>query len=111
MGGALKLNPELNHRIKAIAERLKKNYHAQKVILYGSFARGEATADSDIDLLIVAPTNERFFERMATVRAIIRDLRNGLPIAPIVLTPEEVKEKIAKGDQFVKGILEEGVIL
>jgi len=34
-------------RLRAISERLKKEYKAEKVILFGSYARGEATEDSD----------------------------------------------------------------
>ena len=105
------MNQEIFQRLRKISERLKKEYHAEKVILYGSYATGEATEDSDVDLFIIAPTNERFFERMATVRGLIRDLRNGLPVSPIVLTPEEVEKRRRKGDQFVQQILEEGIIL
>jgi len=105
------MNQKIHERLQKISERLKKEYKAEKVILYGSYATGEATEHSDIDLFIIAPTNERFFERMATVRGIIRDLRNGLPVSPIVLTPEEVEERMAKGDQFIKQILENGVTL
>lgn len=100
---------DVKKQIKAISKRLKKEYHAEKVILYGSYARGEATEDSDIDLFIIAPTIERFFERMATVVGTVRDLRRGLPLSPIVLTPKEVEERMKRGDQFIKEILEEGV--
>ncbi|MGH7889141.1 MAG: nucleotidyltransferase domain-containing protein, partial [Thermodesulfobacteriota bacterium] len=78
------MNQEISERLQKISERLKKVYHAESVILFGSYARGEETEDSDIDLFIIAPTEERFFERMATARRHIRDLRNGLPLAPIV---------------------------
>jgi len=105
------MNQEIFQRLRKISERLKKEYHAEKVILYGSYATGEATEDSDVDLFIIAPTHERFFERMATVRGLIRDLRNGLPVSPIVLTPEEVEKRRRKGDQFVQQILEEGIML
>jgi len=105
------LDREILGRLRKISERLKKEYHAEKVILYGSYARGEATEDSDVDLFIIAPSRERFFERMATVRGLIRDLRNGLPVSPIVLTPEEVEERRSKEDQFVQQILEEGIML
>lgn len=105
------MNQEINERIRKISKRLKKEYHAEKVILYGSYAKGQSTRDSDVDLFIVAPTKERFFERMATVRGLIRNLRNGLPISPIVLTPMEVKERKRKGDQFIQEILENGVML
>lgn len=105
------MNQEIYERLRKISERLKKEYHAEKVILYGSYARGDATEHSDVDLFVVAPTNERFFERMATVRGLIRDLRNGWPVSPIVLTPEEVEKRRSKGDQFIEQILEEGIIL
>ena len=98
-------------RIKAISERLKKEYGARRVILFGSYARGEATEDSDVDILVIAPTKEQFFERMATVLALVRDLYNGLALSPIVLSPEEVVERLKIGDQFVQGILDEGVEL
>jgi predicted nucleotidyltransferase len=98
-------------QVRVIADRLKKEYKAQRVILFGSYATGKARRDSDVDLLIIAPTIERFYQRMATVKRLIRDLRNGLPIAPIVLTQKEIHGRIKKGDQFVIGILDEGVEL
>ncbi|MEW6481681.1 MAG: nucleotidyltransferase domain-containing protein [bacterium] len=98
-------------RIRLISERLKKEYKAEKVILFGSYAKGEQTEDSDVDLFIVAETKERFYERMASVKRLIRDLRNGIPIAPIVLTYKELQKRIEIKDQFINEILEEGVEL
>jgi predicted nucleotidyltransferase len=100
---------EIMVRIKAISERLKSEYHAEKVILFGSYARGEATEDSDIDIFIIAPTQERFYERMATTLRITRDLYRGIPISPIILRPDEVEKRLSIGDQFVKEIIEEGI--
>jgi len=105
------MNQEISERLRKISQRLKKEYHAEKVILFGSYAKGEATMDSDVDILVIAPTKERFFERMATVRGLIRDLRNGLPIAPIVLTAEEVEKRIKIGDQFIREIVKKGIAL
>ena len=105
------MNQEIYKRLKRISERLKKDYEAEEVILFGSYARDEATVDSDVDLFIVAPTKERFFERMATVLGLVRDLYKGLALSPIVLTPDEVKQRLQRGDQFVQEILENGVTL
>lgn len=105
------MNQEIYERLRKISERLKIEYYAEKVILYGSYAKGEATEDSDIDILVIAPTNERMFDRMATVRGIIRDLRNGLPISPIVFTPEELTLRLGEGDPFLQTVLQEGIVL
>jgi predicted nucleotidyltransferase len=98
-------------RLIAIAERLRRDYSAERVLLYGSVARGEATEDSDVDLLVIAPTKEPFYDRMATVRRIVRHLRAGLVLSPIVLTPQEVQTRLERGDQFVQEILQEGIEL
>ena len=105
------MNGELEERIRKIGERIKKEYGAERVFLFGSYASGKATEDSDVDLFIVAPTKERFFERMATVRRLIRDLRSGLPVAPIVLTAKELEKRKEAGDPFIQEILESGVPL
>lgn len=94
-----------------IAERLKKEYGATKVIVYGSVARGEATIHSDIDLLVVAPSMEKAYFRMGHVLALIRDLSRSLPLSPIVLTPKELQERLARKDPFIQEILDEGVAL
>lgn len=64
-------------RTKAISERLKKDYHAQKVILFG------------------------FFKKMMTTLRIVSDFYRGLPISPIVLRPEELEERKNRGNQFI----------
>jgi predicted nucleotidyltransferase len=105
------MTPELTSRLRSIAEKLRQDYRAEKVILFGSYARGEETADSDVDILVVAPTKERFFQRMATVRRLIRGLRDGFPVAPIVLTARELEKRQKIGDPFVREILETGIPL
>ena len=94
-----------------IAERLKKKYGATQVIVYGSVARGAATIHSDVDLLVVAPSTEKAYVRMAHVLALIRDLSRGLPVSPIVLTPQELQGRLARKDSFIREILNEGIAL
>ncbi|MBI1821926.1 MAG: nucleotidyltransferase domain-containing protein [Nitrospirae bacterium] len=97
--------------LKGIADCLKKKYGAKRVILFGSFARNEDTEDSDIDLLIISPTTEKFYQRMASVLQIVRELSIGMPLAPIVLTPEELANRLERGDQFVQEIIATGIDL
>jgi predicted nucleotidyltransferase len=97
--------------LERIADRLRERLHATRVIVYGSVSRGEATMHSDIDLLVVAPSNDRTFQRLVDAREAIRDLSSGIPVSPLVLTPDEVAARQAIGDQFIREILDTGIDL
>ncbi len=103
--------PVDQERIKAIADRLREKHGAQRVILFGSAARGQATEHSDIDLLVITKTREKLYQRVASVLRTVRDLSYAIPLAPIVLTPEELQSRLARGDQFLQEILDNGVDL
>ena len=92
-----------------IGDRLRGELGAERVIVYGSVARGEATIHSDIDLLVVAPSEESIYHRMARAHAVMRDLTIGLPISPLVFTPTEIQRRLSRGDHFVRDILVEGI--
>ena len=98
-------------RLSQIAARLRERLGATRVIVYGSVARGEATIHSDIDLLVVAPSDDKTFRRLSDAREAIRDLSYRIPISPLVLTPDEVALREARGDAFLQEIYETGVEL
>lgn len=97
--------------IREIVEKLVAGYTPQKVILFGSHARGDARPDSDIDLLIIKQTSERFIDRWAAVRRILSDPKRTVGLETLVFTPQEVSGRLAKGDQFLAQIIENGEVL
>ena len=97
--------------ILEIAEKIKRDYKPEKIILYGSYARGKPDRDSDIDMLIIKETRERLIDRMVAVSRIVSDPDMLIPFEPIVLTPGELSERLNIGDQFIKEILEKGETL
>ena len=94
-----------------VVDSLVSGYSPQKVILFGSYAYGTPDRDSDIDLLIIQDTPERFFDRLTTVRKIVAGTHKGVPIDLLVLTPKEVEERLKAGDQFIGEILEKGRVV
>lgn len=102
---------EIVQIIRQIVKKLQSDYAPVKVILFGSHAGGSADVDSDIDLLIIKDTNERFIDRWVTVRRILSDPSRKVAIETLVLTPQEISERLARGDQFVAEILEKGQVL
>jgi len=97
--------------IQGILEKLLTGYSPQKVILFGSYAYGDPQPGSDIDLLIIKETSERFIDRWVAVRRILSDPKRRLPLEVLVLTPQEVERRLAIGDQFVAEVLEKGKVL
>lgn len=97
--------------IEGIVEKLVVGYAPIKVILFGSHAWGDPGPDSDIDLLIIKETSERFIDRWASARKAIESAHCSLPVDTIVLTPEEIKKRLAIGDPFVRQMIEEGETL
>lgn len=101
------MREELNKIVKQVVDA----YEPEKIILFGSYAYGKPDADSDLDLLIIKKTSERFINRLTNLRKIVSDPKRSIPFGPIVLTPEEVEERLAIGDQFIKDIIKKGKIL
>jgi len=97
--------------IQRIVKRIAEGYRPLKVILFGSHAWGEPTDDSDIDLLIVKETSDRFIDRWVEVRQLIADPKRRIPVEPIVMTPDELDRRLTRGDQFFERIVRNGKLL
>ena len=102
---------EVRSIIQDILDKLLVGYAPQKVILFGSYAYGDPRPHSDIDLLIIKDTGERFIDRWVTVRHLLSDPERTIPLETLVLTPQELARRMAIGDQFLAEILEKGEVL
>ena len=107
----MKGQKEIQKVINDIVEKLVAEYDPQKVVLFGSYAYGSPRSDSDIDLLIIKNTSERFIDRWTTVRGILSDPGRTAPLETLVLTPDEVSRRLSIGDQFLREIMEKGEVL
>jgi len=105
------LTKKIQDTLQKIVDRIVKYYHPQKIILFGSYAYGHPDMDSDIDLLVIKNTSERFIERWVKVRNIASDTTRKTSLETLVLTPEELSERLSKGDQFITEIIEKGTTL
>lgn len=104
-------NPKVRKIIAKLVERIIKGYKPKKVILFGSYAYGEPSEDSDIDLLIIKNTDKRPIDRWIEVKRLLRDNKRMLPVSPLVYTEKEIEERIAIRDFFVQEIFEKGELL
>lgn len=94
--------------LQHIVRRLVDGYQPQRIILYGSLAYGTPDEESDIDLLIVKETDESPLERRVRVRRLVSDPERRIPFSPLVLTPDELAERLTMNDPFYTDILRRG---
>lgn len=94
----------LPQAIEAIVHAIKP----EKIILFGSYAYGEPTPDSDVDLLIIWDTDKPRRERVVTISLLLYPRR--FPVDIIVRTPRELEEELPH-NFFLREILSKGVVL
>ena len=94
--------------IRKFGRRIGTEFHAERVILFGSYARGEASEDSDVDLLVILPFRGKSIHQSVAIRM---NLRPPFPVDLLVRTPATIRKRLKMGDGFIADILENGKLL
>jgi predicted nucleotidyltransferase len=92
-----------------VVARIVNAVAPDKVILFGSRARGEADQDSDLDVLIVAPSSLPRWQRTAPIYRLLAGM--GVPKDILWWTPEEVEEWRGVRSHFINAVLREGQVV
>ena len=85
---------------------IKKVYHVHKIGLFGSYARGQASENSDVDLMVVAESELPRFKRSRELYKLFRPYPFGMDL--VVYTPEEIERGKKSPLSFVSRVLREG---
>ena len=76
--------------IDAVAKVIIENFHPERIILFGSYATGTPTPDSDLDLLVVMDTEQPRNKRSLPIRLMFNPVPCAMDI--LVYTPAEVEK-------------------
>lgn len=95
-------------KIQALLNTIFKKNRVKQVILFGSAARMTATKKSDLDLMIVMESDQRFFDRFAPFEEIYT-LFKGKAVDLLIYTPEELKRISER--PFIRSIMREGQLI
>ena len=85
-----------------------KQYQPHKIILFGSAARGEADAESDLDVIVIKDTQESFIERLEVMAKLCPP---GVHADILVYTPEEIRTMVEEENPFIMEALREGKLV
>ncbi len=95
--------------IDDIVRQIVEKFNPQKIILFGSYARGDFKPESDLDLLVVMETSLRENRQALLIEQSLDVDLFGLDL--LVKTPQGLSERIAQGDRFLQNIVETGRVL
>lgn len=96
---------QLPEWVTQAARKVGEGMNAQKVLIFGSYARGAQSKHSDLDVFVIVDTEERPLVRMGRALELLVDAP--VPVDAIVYTPSELERADSK---FVQRILSEGIV-
>jgi predicted nucleotidyltransferase len=95
-------------QIRTFSQAVAREFHPQKIILFGSYAYGNPTEDSDVDLLVIMPFDRRRGRKSLEIR---QRVSADFPLDLIVRTPDFIAQRLEWGDCFTREIVSKGKVL
>jgi predicted nucleotidyltransferase len=95
-------------QIQAYCDAVARDFHPQKIVLFGSYAYGQPTQDSDVDLLVIVP-----FRGNDAAKAIQIRSRFDTPFSLDLLArkPEFIAQRLRERDMFIEWVMTRGRIM
>ncbi len=94
--------------IRNFADEIARRYAPEKIILFGSYARGTANEDSDVDMLVIMDFEGRERQLVSDIRS---KIRSHFPLDLLVRRAPDIAWRIKEDDFFLQEIMEQGKIL
>lgn len=94
--------------ISSFVQKVAKQFNPQKIILFGSYAYGKPTEDSDVDILVIMPFKGRNPEKATEIWMATKPK---FPIDIMVRKPDELQKRLKMGDFFLREVVEKGKVL
>lgn len=95
--------------IQMLVDNIVRHFSPEKIVLFGSYARGEAGPDSDVDLLVIMPHEGHSARKAAEITQLVHPRRFSIDL--IVRSPETVQQRARMNDWFIRELLREGRVM
>src|ERR1043166_5791772 len=96
-------------KIRSYCAAIAREFRPARIILFGSYAYGSPTDDSDVDVLVILP-RRRLHSRRPSLE-IRRRISAGFPVDILVREPREITKRLRWGDSFIAEIMEKGRVM
>jgi predicted nucleotidyltransferase len=94
--------------IQDLCDRIVREFQPERIILFGSYASGKPTPDSDVDLLVVLPFEGKNFYKSLEI---LNRTNPSFPIDLLARRPEDTERRYREGDPLIRDALDHGKVL
>lgn len=98
-------------QIQQLCNEIAREFHPDRIVLFGSNAYGNPRPGSDVDLLIVMPFEGSPFRQAAKILSHVVKTVGIFPLDLLVRTGRQVQERIQIGDSFMRDVIERGRVM
>jgi predicted nucleotidyltransferase len=102
---------ELERTLADLVHAIVASLDPERILLFGSFARGDQNRASDFDLVVIAHTSLPFCDRIGRVLEACHPISPRRPVEALVYTPEEWQRMLAEGRSFAHHVEREARVL
>ena len=95
-------------QIRGYCRTLAREFSPEKIILFGSYAYGKPTSDSDVDLLVVMPFRGRPVEQVVKIRTRVE---SPFPMDLLVRSSRFIEQRLRERDMFIELVMTRGKVL
>ena len=95
-------------QIQAYCDAVARDFHPQKIVLFGSYAYGQPTPDSDVDLLVIVPFRGNDAAKAIQIRS---RFDTPFPLDLLARKPEFITQRLRERDMFIEWVMTRGRIM
>lgn len=102
---------ELRNILQEIVRRLRARLNLKQLVVFGSRVSAPVDEESDLDLLIIAPSSDHPLDRRSKVRRLLADFDQRLGLDIVFYTPEEADMFMNEPASFLRRIMKSGLMV
>ena len=95
--------------IQRYYDAIAREFKPRRIVVFGSYAYGRPTEDSDVDVMVVMPYSKN--RRTRPSLAIRQRIAAGFPVDILVREPSEIARRLRSGDSFITDVITRGKVI
>jgi uncharacterized protein len=95
-------------QIRAFCQAVAREFHPERIVLFGSYAYGQPTSESDVDLLVILPFRGNDLVKVIQIRSRVDA---SFPLDLLVRKPHFIAARLQERDMFIELVMTRGVVM